>query len=201
MLSSLGRVFEPLFPSTAWLAAVELSRLTPPAACCQILCSCCRHPVGFVWYYLGSLCGDGSVTHSQNIQAATIVDYPWRGGRWPVSGLLPLNLPGSQDLLLFLEVLCQDLLSHYQLTYHFPQVRSSLHLITSDLVRGVSAHVNLALELISDLLEGFSRVISDQALHISSELVICQVLQELVFQKLVLICDCCCIQKLYPCQN
>ena len=43
MQSSLGRRFEPLFPSTAWLTAVELSRLTLAAACCQIVCSCCRH--------------------------------------------------------------------------------------------------------------------------------------------------------------
>ena len=42
------------------------------------------------------------------------------------SGLLTLNL------------LCQDLLSHYQLTYHFWQVSSSLHLITGNFVRGVS---------------------------------------------------------------
>ena len=62
-----------------------------------------------------------------------------------------------------------------------------------------SVLVDLALDLISDLLEGFGGVVSDPALDISSELVICQVLQELVSQKLVLICDCCCIQALHPC--
>ena len=41
------------------------------------------------------------MTHSQNIQAATIVDYPWRAGRWPVAASLeqPADivsaLPGS----------------------------------------------------------------------------------------------------------
>ena len=41
------------------------------------------------------------MTQSQNIQAVTIVDYPWRAGRWPVAASLerPADiesaLPGS----------------------------------------------------------------------------------------------------------
>ena len=114
---------------------------------------------------------------------------------------------------MLLEVLCQDLLSRYQLTNHFPQVCSSLHLITGDLVRGCpvetsrttaflgggSVLVNPALDLISDLLKGFGGVVSDPALYISSELGVCQVLQELVSKELVLIRYRCCIQALHPC--
>ena len=114
---------------------------------------------------------------------------------------------------MLLEVLCQDLLSRYQLTNHFLQVRSSLHLITGDLVRAVSCRdlthnslswrgsvlVNPALDLISDLLKGFGGVVSDSALYISSELGVCQVLQELVSKELVLIRYRCCIQALHPC--
>ena len=45
MQFSSSRGFEqPLFPSTAWLTAVEFSRLTR-AACIQIFCSSGYHPV------------------------------------------------------------------------------------------------------------------------------------------------------------
>ena len=114
---------------------------------------------------------------------------------------------------MLLEFLCQDLLCRCQLTNPLPQVSRSLHLITGDLIRGVSCRdlthnslswggsvvVNPTLDLISDLLKGFGGVVSDPALYISSELGVCQVLQELISKELVLIRYRCCIQALYPC--
>jgi len=58
---------------------------------------------------------------------------------------------------------------------------------------GDSVLVNPALDLISDLLEGFDVVASDSALDISLELGACQVLQKLVSEELVLVHDHCCI--------
>ena len=73
------------------------------------------------------------MTQSQKIQAVTIVDYPWRAGRWPVAASLerPAGiesaLPGSSV----------SLPAHLSLSAG-RQVSSSLHLITGNLVRGVS---------------------------------------------------------------
>ena len=188
MQSSLGRSFEPLFPSTAWFTAVERGAFSFNAGSCLLsdrlflLLPPCWFCLLLLGRSLRRWVRDPDPKHPGCHHCWLPMDS------WEMACCC-LSRTACWHWICFARIFCPT-------TSSLITFGRSAALFTSSQVTlwggfllwphaqqpflGASLLVNPALDLISDLLEGFGRVVSDSALDISSELGICQVLQKLV---------------------